>query len=248
MTGETHRAGGAVISVVGFLMLRQHSLLLPDVNEGLQLLVMYPFTMWGSVASDLDHHWDSCPAKDAPSWCINKALHLGTPVRKARDSLINGKKGIGYKLLGILDASHRSWQTHSDLTLLSIIFLLWSVMTTKHGTDLAILSLILTGIGLGVVAHLILDILTPQGIWSCLFVGINKLISLVLHKDVILLPEKIHLVPNIGFFATGGMWETAIRRLLKIAAVLSVVYLMVLMFPDIWQGILDLIPYEIEIT
>jgi hypothetical protein len=108
--------------------------------------------------------------------------------------------------------------------------------------------LILTGIGLGVVAHLILDILTPQGIWSCLFVGINKLISLVLHKDVILLPEKIHLVPNIGFFATGGMWETAIRRLLKIAAVLSVVYLMVLMFPDIWQGILDLIPYEIEIT
>lgn len=252
MTGATHRAGGAVISVVGFMMLKQHGLLLPNVNEGVQLLVMYPFAMWGSVASDLDHHWESCPAKDAPSWCINKVLHLGTPVRKARES-IGGTKGAGYKALGIFDASHRSWQTHSDLTLGAILWLLWSVLSGKIGSnfsavDVSILSLVLTGISLGVIAHLILDLLTPQGIWSTLFVAVNKILSLVLHKEVTLLPEKLHLVPNLKFFATGGSWEVAIGRLLKIATIISVVYLLVLMFPNVWQSITGMIPYEIQIT
>lgn len=251
MTGVTHRAGGMLMSVVGFWALKQNGLLLPDVNEGLQLLVMYPFTMWGSVMSDLDHHWESAPAKDTASWCINKVLHLTTPFRKKTES--NGviKKSPLYHAAGIFDASHRSWQTHSDLTLASIVLLLWAVLSGRIGVgfsivDVSILALVLTGICLGVVAHLILDMLTPQGVWCTVFVGINKLLSLAMRKRVTLLPEKIHFVPHANFFATGGAWESIICKILKLANLLSVVYIFGLLFPGVSQGILDLIPFEIS--
>lgn len=240
------------MSVIGFWALKQNGLLLPDVNEGLQLLVMYPFTMWGSVMSDLDHHWESAPAKDTASWCINKVLHLTTPFRNKAESGGNViKKSPLYHIAGIFDASHRSWQTHSDLTLFSIVFLLWAVLSGKIGAgfsivDVSILALVLTGICLGVVAHLILDMITPQGVWCTVFVGINKLISLVARRRITILPEKIHFVPHSKFFATGGAWENLICKILKFANLLSVVYIFGLLFPEVAQGVLSLFPYEIS--
>jgi hypothetical protein len=241
-----------LMSVIGFWALKSNGLLLPDVNEGLQLLVMYPFTMWGSVASDLDHHWDSAPVKDAPSWCINMLLHLTTPVRKTME---NGgssvKKSPLYHLAGIFDASHRSWQTHSDLTLASVLLLLWAVLSGHLNfgfsvVDLSIIALVLTGICLGLVAHLVLDMITPEGAWSLLFVGVNKVITLVTKHNKPVLPEKIHFVPHSKFFATGGAWESMICRILKLMTFLSVVYILLLLFPAAGDFVRSLLPFEIS--
>lgn len=253
MTGETHRAGGLLCTLVGFLLLRKHGLLLPDVNEFVQLAVMYPFAKWGSVASDLDHHWESCPEKDPPSWVVNKALHLTTPVVKAMDKTGMGtNKSMGYKVAKFFSASHRSWQTHSDLTLLSVLFLLWAVLTNPYqwnmsGYDSHILALILAGISIGIVAHFILDMLTPQGVWCSLSVIFNRVVSLITKKDVEVLPEKWRFVPKMKCFATGGAWETFICKLLKVATVvLSIYFLVAVAFPSIGAKFLELFPYEIK--
>ena len=132
MTGKTHRAGGFLCSVVGFALLRENNLLLPNVNEGLQWLMMYPFCMWGSVASDLDHHWQSCPMKDPPSYVVNKLLHLTAPVQKSLEKAGDKKSGV-YKVAKTFNASHRSWQTHSDLTLFVMIGLLIAVLNNNFG-------------------------------------------------------------------------------------------------------------------
>lgn len=253
MTGETHRAGGVLCSVVGFVLLRENGLLLPDVNEFIQLSVIYPYCYLASTASDLDHHWDSCPNKDAPSWFINKVLHLTTPVQKKLDEkLSNSEKKTNwfYKFSSLFSAKHRSWQTHSDLTLFVFVALLFAVMQGKFSSfgtiDTAILSLILTGVCLGIIAHFILDMLTPQGVWSVLFVAINKLLSIVTHKNVHLLPEKVHFVPKMKCFATDSDWETFICKLLKVLTVVSVLYVLFwIAFPDIIPFILNAFPYQI---
>lgn len=251
MTGETHRQGGLLCAVVGFVLLRKHNLLLPNVNEFVQLAVMYPFAKWGSIASDLDHHWDSCPEKDPPSWFVNKVLHLTTPLAKGLDKA-GQKNSMGYKVAKFFSASHRSWQTHSDLTLAGILYLLWAVMTNKFSNvltsmDVSILSLMLAGICIGVIAHFILDMLTPEGVWCTPTVLINKMISVLSHKEKHILPEKYRFVPHMKVFATGGAWETFIRRVLKVATVVSILYvLLVIVFPDTWSTIKGLFPYEIS--
>lgn len=253
MTGETHRAGGVLCSVVGFALLRNNGLLLPDVNQFVQLAVIYPYCYWASTASDLDHHWQSCPSKDIPSWCINKVLHLTSSVNKKMDKKMTEsekRKSIHYKLVSMFNAKHRSWQTHSDLTLLLMLYLLYSVMSGKFSgfgvVDIAILSLILTGVCLGIIAHFILDMLTPDGVWCLFFMTINKIISKLVHKNVHLLPEKIHFVPKMKCFATDSDWELFIRKLLKVLTVVSVLYVLFwIAFPDLIPSILNAFPYEI---
>ena len=120
MTGKTHKVGGMLCAVSGFILLRNSNMLLPNVNEFIQLAVMYPFAMWGSTAPDLDHHWESCPDKTLPNYVVNKALHITKPLMKLTES--NKSSGV-YKFAKMMNASHRSWQTHSDLTLLLVILL-----------------------------------------------------------------------------------------------------------------------------
>ena len=115
MTGKTHKMGGMLVSVVGFTLLKNNGLLQPDVNQGIQWLMMYPFCMWGSIASDLDHHWESCPSKDIPSWFVHKALHITEPVYRRLDNSLSGKQkksSIAYKIAKFFTARHRSWHTH----------------------------------------------------------------------------------------------------------------------------------------
>lgn len=252
MTGETHRAGGMLCTVVGFLLLRKNGLLLPEVNEVIQLVTIYPFAKWGSVASDLDHHWDSCPEKDPPSWIVNRLLHITTPFVKATPDML--QQGTGYKVAKFFSANHRSWQTHSDLTLATFIFLLWAVLTNYFSwgltpVDISILALILTGICLGIIAHFILDMLTPQGVWCTPGVIINRVLSKVLHKNVSILPEKYRFVPKLKCFATGGAWEAFIHKVLNVLTVVSMIYvLLAVVFPEAGQKLLELFPYEITIT
>lgn len=240
MTGGTHKAGGMLMSIVGFALLKNNNLLAQDVNLGLQWLIIYPFCMWGSVASDLDHNPNAIPMKDYPSKLVNKALHITKPIEDVTEG---NKKSFLYKVARFFNARHRSWQTHSDLTLGVMIFLLYNLLTVQtlgslSVTDLVILRLALMGVCIGVLAHFLLDVITPEGIWlsgCCIF---NKLIR---HK---ILPEKLHLVPKgHSFFATGGKWEMFIRKVLQIGTWIALVWLLLSVF---WPNWVDYIPFTIS--
>ena len=231
MTGKTHRQGGMLVSIIGFALLKEKGFLLPDVNIGLQWLIMYPFCYWGSTASDLDHHWDSCPSKDYPSWVINKALHLTAPIEKAFEETPIGSqrdRNVIYKVSKLLNAHHRSWQTHSDLTLIVMLYLLECVLQGKFATlgavDTSILSLVLMGICLGIIAHFLLDMITPDGIVSVVGKTANMIFKRF--KLSIHVPERLRLVPRTQFFATGGKWEQFIQFVLKIGTVSSIGYIL----------------------
>ena len=219
MTGKTHRVGGMLCVLGGFTYLESKGLLLRNVNPLLQLTVMYPFALYGSIVSDLDHNANSIPSKDIVSVAINRVLHL--------TSGLNESTGGRNKVFGLLDAKHRSWQTHSDLFLVALIYALYQmVMETKLATvESVIWSLVGMGFILGVISHLILDMITPEGIWSFILVGISK----VTGKKLI--PKKLRLVPDSKFFSTGGPWESLVRNILWICCVVLFIRLIYLMTP-----------------
>ena len=219
MTGKTHRVGGMLCVLGGFTYLESKGLLLRNVNPLLQLTVMYPFALYGSIVSDLDHNANSIPSKDIVSVAINKVLHL--------TSGLNESTGGRNKVFGLLDAKHRSWQTHSDLFLVALIYALYQmVMETKLATvESVIWSLVGMGFILGVISHLVLDMITPEGIWSFILVGISK----VTGKKLI--PKKLRLVPDSKFFSTGGPWESLVRNILWICCVVLFIRLIYLMTP-----------------
>ena len=237
MMGGTHRRGGMLVSVLGFAYLRHKGLLLPGVAEPLQWLVMYPFCMWGSVASDLDHAWESVPVRDYPSRVVHMALHMGAPLKRflgLRMSESRKRKSLLYRLASLTTAVHRSWQTHSDMTLALIVWAVWWSVTGGGGrlgeVDRALLSLITVGLGFGVAAHLFLDMLTPDGIWCLPLVIIGKLFRLGRW-----FPRKLPHMPNIEFFKTGGKWELFVRKFLGVATFCSIVwFLYVTVFSGIW--------------
>lgn len=239
MTGKTHRAGGFLCSVVGFALLRENGLLLPNVSEGLQWLVMYPFCMWGSVVSDLDHHWQSCPMKDPPSYVVNKLLHLTAPIQKSLEKAGDKKSGV-YKIAKTFNASHRSWQTHSDLTLFLMLILIALVMANSLGfgaVDAMLLRMIVLGVSLGVIAHFILDMLTTDGVTSVFLIALGKLFRI---KKF---PRKLRFVPKWHCFATSGSWEIWVNKALKVLNIIAMVYLL-------WNilGVSRLFPYTISFS
>lgn len=204
MTGKTHRVGGMLAALAGYTVLESKGMLLEDVNPVVQLVAMYPFAIYGSVFSDLDHHWQSSPSKDIFSYIVNKVLHLGTGIRK--------KTGTKNPLVAAFDAKHRSWQTHSDLFLILIVALAVYILHLGLGGSSNILvTLISVGFTLGVISHLVLDMITPEGIWC---IGTSVLSNATNNKSI---PKKIHLVPKTEFFATGGSWENGVRIVMWVA-------------------------------
>lgn len=217
MTGATHRVGGVVCALAGYTILEQKGMLISDVNSLLQLAVMYPFAIYGSTVSDLDHHWESAPSKDIVSFCINKILHLTTNLRKRTKS----KNPV----LGLFDAKHRSWQTHSDLFLILMIFLsVYAIGSSISSANSIIMKLVFTGFILGVISHLILDMITPEGIWCTLSTVLSKVFK-------VKVPEKIHLVPKTKFFATGGSWEKFVRWFLWVVSFILLIRILYVMSP-----------------
>ena len=238
MTGKTHKQGGMLCAIIGYILLYKYNLLL-DANMYLQFLVMYPFCLWGSVASDLDHHWQACPQKDVISFIINKLLHITAPIQKACEEK-GDRKSFKYRFAKTFNARHRSWQTHSDLTLGVMIYLLYLILNRKifvSELDVALASLMLVGVCIGVIAHFALDMITPEGIYITILVVLNRLLNLKI-------PEKLHLVPKIEYFATGGKWEQFIQKLLKVVTALATVYLI---FGIFWTGWMAYVPFEISI-
>ena len=206
MQGKTHRVGGVLSAMIGYTVLEANNMLIPDVNPLLQLAVMYPFAMYGSVVSDLDHNWNSAPSKDPVSKVINTVLHLTSNVRK--------NSGNNVPLLSVFDAKHRSWQTHSDLFLLLFVFIVVMLWNSANDVNGIIFKLIMLGFSLGLASHLILDSLTPEGIW---FIGP----SIVKREKV-----TFKLVPKKDFFVTGGPWEKLIRSIMWVVIAILSIYIL----------------------
>lgn len=196
MTGKTHHVGGTAAALIAFEVMRAKGWLLPDCNEFVQLLIMYPFASFGSVFSDLDHGPDSIPSRDPIAMGINKVMRL-------------------------TGAKHRSWQTHSVtvtggfcLLLFLLVFLGNTYFSALGAVDWILLRLAVIGFVVGVVSHLILDFLTPQGIH--IWPGF-----------------KVRLVPKVSFFATGGTWEKIVFWILMLFVVLLGIKIFIL---DIVRG------------
>ena len=79
MLYRTHKAGGSFAMLVAFHVLRNKGLLLPDVNEVVQLMMMYPAASWGSTALDLDHGISSVKEQTPFNLLCHKVLHLTKP-------------------------------------------------------------------------------------------------------------------------------------------------------------------------
>ena len=215
MTGKTHRVGGVLCALGGFSYLQSKGLLLNNINPAVQLLVMYPFAIYGSTFPDLDHNENSTPSKDVVSVVINKVLHLSKAERGP---------------LKLFNAKHRSWQTHSDLFLVLSLALLYHVFKMPldgFTAEKSILMLVGLGFSFGLVSHLILDMLTPEGIWSLLFIGIGKIFSFLRR----VLPRKIRFVPYTRFFYTGGKWESFIRTILWVLSIVLLVRIVYILSP-----------------
>lgn len=237
MTGKTHRVGGMLGGLIGFSVLKDKGLLIQDVSEPLQLVVMYASSMYGSVLLDMDHDWSKCPSKDVISWVIWKILHLTTPIRKflLRDGKI--RKWLYKKLKGLLeffDSKHRSWQTHSDLTLMLILYLIITLPSKVGLTmDGVLITLLGEGILFGVISHLSLDMLTTDGIWSFILAPV-KLIKKSAKKDTKDWLARLSLVPDIKFFSTDDSntpWERLIRGIMKVVIVFVMIRIVYLWSP-----------------
>lgn len=228
MEGKSHRVGGVLAALGGYYLLKEQGFLIEGVTPLVQLAIIYPFSIVGSLLPDQDHHEESAPMKDVISLTFCKVLHLTTGVRKKMKLAGVSEKSWWYRLLGIFDAKHRSWQTHSDLSFGLICFMLMSLMSSSGGLLTAegiIIKLISMGLVLGLMSHLVLDMLTPSGVWCLFFVGINKLVG---HK---VLPEKIRFVPNRKFFSTGGKWESLWRWGMGVVSFLLFFYILYTMLP-----------------
>lgn len=241
LTGKTHKAGGFLCSVIGFALLRENHILLDGVNEGLQWLMMYPFCYWGSVASDLDHNPHAIPMKDPPSRVVSGLLHLTAPLEKSLSKNGDTKSGV-YKFARFFNAHHRSWQTHSDLTLFLLLFLLNSITNGVFGlgaVDSLLLSIALMGVTIGLIAHLVLDMLTTEGIWSILLVVLSRVVRKI-NPRIKNFPEKLHIVPSLHFFRTGDKWEMFVQKVIKILNVCATLYLIWTIF-----DVGSLLPFKI---
>lgn len=200
MLGKTHHAGGTVAALVAFEVMRSKGWLIPDCNEFVQLLIMYPFASFGSIFSDLDHGADSIPSKDPIAIGINKVLRM-------------------------MGAKHRSWQTHSLLVtggfclfLFALVFLGNNLIGVSGAIDWACLRLATIGFICGVLSHLILDAFTTAGIH--IWPGF-----------------KLRFVPKTHAFATGGLWEKIVFYTLIFIIVLLVGKIFILDILQCFSGL-----------
>lgn len=217
MEGKTHRIGGTVCAMAGFVTLKDSGYLLSSelISPALQFLVIYTAGIYGGMWPDNDHHWESSPLKDPASWLQNKLMHIANAPYKRLDEKMSSKqkkRSMLYKTLKFMRCIHRSWQTHSEFTLLMILGLMMSptLLGFTGRFDSVLWLLIVTGFGLGVISHIILDMLTTEGVRFALGVFIK-----VFFPSVPIF-TTIRLVPGISAFKTGSEWEMAIRKALSL--------------------------------
>lgn len=147
MLYKTHKAAGLLGCLIAFDVMRNGGQLAPNLNEFVQLAIIYPACSWASTAPDLDHALCNVKEQTPINIAINKLLHIGK-------------------------CSHRSVQTHSVLFTGGFCALLFGLLqilgVANIGFDensLAIIRLMILGITFGIASHLIMDSLTTAGIW-----------------------------------------------------------------------------------
>lgn len=178
MMYATHKAGGALFALVGFELLSRNNLLASDIAPMLQLVLMYPACSFGSTAPDLDHGWSSVKEHTPFNCLVHKILHLTKP-------------------------AHRSWQTHCILVSGGFLALLFSLVYAMQelnwfalsSVSIALIRLLVIGLGLGIASHLVLDTFTMDGVW--LIPGV-----------------KFRLVPHSAVFGTDTKYERIVRGIL----------------------------------
>lgn len=210
MEGKTHVIGGISAALTGTLLSQNGVTVTPLWGgEGMShtltafeyttacftvLVSTYVFSMVGAKIPDQDHNARAMPYRDPLGKLVWRALHPG--------SMIPALKRF--------DAKHRSWQTHSDLTLLVLLganIALYSGMLPIPANSPigGIWSIIFLGLSLGVFSHLFLDTITKEGVWLVVFGVIpNKIFR------ARVLPEKFRLVPKRSkYFKTGSGKKTS---------------------------------------
>lgn len=224
MMGKTHAAGGAVFALGGYILLKENSYLVADIAPALQLAIIYPFAMWASKAPDLDHHKDSIPMRDPISIAVNKGLHIfNKPAKQFEDN--NGifkKKSLTGKLLNTLACKHRAWQTHSEVTAMLLGYTFYKVMQMPVNTQNTLILLIMTGLILGFISHIVLDMMTKA--------GIPTVIGRILSSFTPLNIRNIRIVPNSSIFATDTYYEKVVRWLLTTLSTFLLIYIIFDMF------------------
>lgn len=189
MTGRTHKAGGALAMLLAYKFGVEHNLLLKDISPWVQLLIMYQPASWGSTVLDADHgNIESVPDK--------------TPVIMGLHALLH-KTGR---------CVHRSWQTHSwsftgVMIALAVIGVTFYSGYFLNSFESNVLRLMIYGFSVGAYSHLILDMLSMDGVY--LWFWFDK-------KTGKQRGIKIRLVPHTSTFGTGTPWEDWVRRYLYV--------------------------------
>ena len=147
MLYKTHKAAGLLGCLIAFDIMKNSGQLAPNINEFVQLAIIYPACSWASTAPDLDHALCNVKEQTPINIAINKLLHIGK-------------------------CTHRSVQTHSVLFTGGFCLLLFGLLQLLGGrqcgideNSLGILQLMLLGVTFGIASHLVMDCLTTAGIW-----------------------------------------------------------------------------------
>lgn len=189
MMGRTHKVAGCCAMMGTFIFLWEKGLLVSDLHPLVQLAIMYPAASWGSTMPDLDQSsLQTIPEKTPMSVGLYYLLHIGK-------------------------IKHRSWQTHSILTIGLLLLTLFGLVVSAYsfswlGTSIAtyqIVTLIIAGFGVGVLSHLLTDFLTYEGIQLVPGVWLHPL-----HFDA---------------FKTGTIYEKIVRGLFYVASFAEVGYI-----------------------
>lgn len=228
MEGRTHYIGGSIGAIVGFIALKENGLLLDNIHPVLQFGIIYPFGIYGGMLPDADHHAESSPLRDPVGRVFNRVLNIfNKPYNTLDNSMGVGakQKSFLYKLLSILRCSHRSWQTHSELTLIFLLYNLYrAYQLDLSNPNVTIFVLMLTGLTIGIVSHLILDMLTTSGINF----AIGKFLK-ILFPNIPMI-TTIRLVPPVSTFSTGSNYELTVRSVLNVLQFFALGYVILLTF------------------
>lgn len=242
MLGKTHRAGGALSAVLVTQFMATNQYLTDEINMLSKFLIVYPFVLWSCTASDLDLGADCIPTDDPVSVMVNRGLHFFNKqydLYKLKVEKFGGSRRL-LAILKLLRCSHRSWQTHSDLTLGLLIAVLWRLLSANTSGGLSmnqyILALALTGIVVGMISHLLLDMLNPDGIKSVVL-SLFRYICIRLVRIISGSRRKvefkfvaIHLVPRNPFFdtTTNTEYERFIQSVTRVTTYLYMASLVVI--------------------
>ena len=113
-----------------------------------------------------------------------------------------------------------------------------------NAVETVIITLVLTGLSMGTLAHLVLDMLTPEGINLIIPKILNSLLKVVGVKTFHV-PDVLRLVPRHKFFATGekNSWEVLVQKTLKFLTTVSLVWFILVLVEPI---VMRLLPFTIS--